>query len=36
MSGSEVLSFGGKTNIKINKYFSDNVEIERTELITDL
>ena len=28
--------FGRRTNIKINKYFIDNVEIERTELITDL
>ena len=32
----QVVSFGRRTNIKINKYFIDNVEIERTELITDL
>ena len=32
----QVVSFGRRTSLKINKYFIDNVEIERTELITDL
>ena len=32
----QVVSYGRRANIKLNKYFIDNEEIERTELITDL
>ena len=30
------MSFGRRANIKLNNYFIENVEIARTELITDL